>query len=54
MSKNVLDLKPDSQNAPNDQQDLSQNYAIGHDIQTVKKYVYDFIKRNTVAFSRNL
>ena len=54
MSKNVFDLKPDSQIPPNDQQHLSQNYAIGNDIQTVKRYVYNRIKLNTVAFFRNV
>ena len=41
MSKNVFDIKPDSQIPPNDQQPLPQNYPTGNDIQTVKGYVYN-------------
>ena len=50
MSKNVFDVKPDSQKPPNDQ----QNYAIGNDVQTVNRYVGNFVQGNIVAFSCNL
>ena len=53
MSKNVFDIKPNTQKPPNDQQLVSQNYATGNDIQTVKGYVCNLIQRNIVAFSRN-
>ena len=47
MSKNVFDVKPDSQKPPNDQ----QNYATGNDVQTVKRYVCNLVQGNIVAFS---
>ena len=50
MSKNVFDIKPNTQKPPNDQQHVSQNYATGNDIQTVKRYVCNLIQRNIVAF----
>ena len=51
MSKNVFDIKPDSQIPSNDQQHIPQNYPTGNDIQTVKRYVYNnniVVKNNVI------